>query len=184
MAKNSSSLLSVLKNLYSQLSQIAFGRTQLRLNTYKQHAKPQVDIASLLNKEIEDISSHAQEAGSNSVTHEIETTEHQEQVKTISHKDARVENTSGVESEFVKYVKQRHPTDVTQPHIGEELKASAWKHIHAAMRSAKSGNQESAKLHIDIASTAIEESGDYMSPEDYSDFVMKVESYFSEANKK
>ena len=184
--KNNRSLISVLKDLYSQLSQISLGMTQFRLNTYKRDVKPQSNISSLLHKQIEDISSQATARENNAATNakdvDIKAGD-KEQKKPPVHKDAKVENVTGVKNELVKYLKQRRPVNVTQPHMGENLKASAWEHINAAKRCAKSGNLEAAKLHTDIAGTALEEAGNYMSNEDYSSLVLDIEVYLSEPSK-
>jgi hypothetical protein len=183
MKNNDQSLLSTLKNLYSQLSQISLGYTQTRLNSFKHVSKSPSNITAILNKQIDDISSQVISESIDSVEDinepAVQSAEDGQSINEI-YKDTVVENVTGVESEFVKYLQQRKPPTITQPHLGENLKASAWQHIHTAIRHAKNGDIDAAKLHINIAGTALEEAGDYMCQEDYSELVLAIEGYFSE----
>ncbi|MCW8900985.1 MAG: hypothetical protein OQK75_00415 [Gammaproteobacteria bacterium] len=183
MQNNNQSLLSVLKNLYSKLSGISLAMMQVRLSSYKRDNYSQINITTVLHNQIDELSSRLS-------TERINTAEisdesdvlhiKQKNSKAASNHKMKVENITGIESEFVKYLKQRKPTAITQPHLGENLKTSAWQHIHSAIRHAKNGEVDTAKLHISIAGTALEEAGDYMSYEDYSALVLQVEIYFSE----
>ena len=180
MQNNNRSLLSILKGLYSQLSQISWGLTQLRINSYKRESKTPSNITTVLHKQIDDLSS---QVTSNNIESIDGTGVQSIKESTKISKGAKVENITGVESGFAKHIKQRRPPSITQPQMGENLKSSVWEHINAAIRSVKNGDIETAKLHTNIAGSALEEAGHYMSHDDYSELVLQIESYFSEHSK-
>lgn len=180
---NNQSLLSILKSLYSQLSRISLNITQFRINSYKCEIRTQLNITTVLHNQIEELSTRviAESINTEEIVGEpnvqnIEGSQNKAKV----HQDIKIENDSDVESEFAKHLQQRKPPSATQPHLGEHLKSSAWEHIHTAIRHAKNGDVDTAKLHVTIAGTALEEAGDYMSHEDYSELVLEIEVYFSE----
>ena len=186
MQNNNNSLLSILKSLYSQLSRISWDNTQVRLTSYKRAFKSQINITDVLNKQIEVLSSRTiTESGNTENVLDEPHVKHldRSKVKAENYEEMKVENDSHVESEFAKYLKQKKTSSVTQPHLGETLKSSAWEHIHKAIRHAKNGEVDTAKLHVTIAGTALEEAGDYMSHEDYTELVLQIEVYFSESFK-
>jgi hypothetical protein len=180
MAENDRSLLSILKGLYSQLSEISLGLTQVRMNTYKNEAKAPSNITTILHKQIDDLSAKAISENTRILGVPAVQSIEESYSKNKRTKEAKVENVSGVESEFAKHVKQRRPPSITQPQMGENLKSSVWEHIKAAIRHAKNGDVETAKLHTNIAGAALEEAGHYMGNDDYSKLVLQIESYFSE----
>ena len=186
---NNSTLLSILKGLYSQLGQILLVRTQTRIDSYQRNFKSDmtIDITTILNRQVDDLAARV-------VTERVEIIEVSEerheklpekntelhQIPYKNYPETKHENMSGVESEFANYLKQRKMTSVTQPHLGENLKASAWEHIHCAIRHAKNGALDTAKLHTSIAGTALEEAGDFMEHDDYVELICEVEQYFNE----
>lgn len=180
MPKNNHSLLSTLKNLYTQLSQISWGLTVGRINSYKRESKAPSNITAVLNKKIEDLSLSVMPESVDSLETMDELEVQNVEKDKIKTKESKVENLSGIESDFAKYLKQRKPVAITQPQLGDNLKSSAWQHIHTAIRHAKNGDIESAKLHTSIAGSALEEAGDYMSQEEYSALVLAIEDYFSD----
>lgn len=92
------------------------------------------------------------------------------------------ENTSGTETEFAKYLNERKHAVVSNPAIGQKLQDSIWEHVHSAIRYARQGDVATAKLHSKIAATALEESGHYLNNEEYSELVLKIKNYFSDAH--
>ena len=180
MAENERSLLSILKGLYSQISQISLGLTQGRLDSYKNDPNTSSSITNILQKRVDDLSSQATSEKKSIATEPVIQKTEENYIKNTNTKETKFENASGVESEFAKHIRQRHPPTVTQPQMGENLKARVWEHINAAIRSAKHGDAETAKLHTNIAGTALEEAGNFMSHDDYSELVLQIESYFAE----
>jgi len=182
MQNNNQSLLSILKRLYSQLSRISLNATQARTSLYKREVRPQLNITTVLNNQVEELSSRVI-AGSISTENIVNApnvpNSKGSQNKAINYQDIKIKDDSDGESEFAKHLQQRKPPSVTQPLLGERLKLSAWEHIHSAIRHAKNGDTDTAKLHVTIAGTALEEAGDYLSHEDYSELVHEIEVYFA-----
>lgn len=185
---NNPTLLSTLKNLFSQLNRLAIVFTQVRLSSLQRMFKPQdkLDVTSLLNKQVDDLAARA--AKDNIVAVKISLKEHQamlaqNNIQITDYQEIQVKNTSGIESEFAKYIKTRKYSYISHPHMGEDLKASAWEHIHTTIRHARNGAVDTAKLHASIAGSALEEAGHYMSIEDYTELVFEIEHYFTEAHK-
>lgn len=64
---------------------------------------------------------------------------------------------------------------VNQPHLGEKMRATTNDHINQALRLARSGNVQGAKLHTELAENAMKTASQYMSDEDFRAFKEKVE---------
>lgn len=181
---NNHTLLLTLKELYCQLSMVV---AQIRLRSYRFlfESKNTFDITSVLNKKVNDLAARALKEN---ICSEKNSNKKQQpgfahnKKQNINYK--KIENVSGIESEFAKHLKQRKSSSITQPHMGDKLKASAWEHIHSAIRFAKQGQVGKAKLHADIAGHALEEAGHYMNDEEYSELVYHIEHYFTESQKK
>ena len=186
MQNNNQNLLSVLKNLISQLNRLSFDITRIRLLSYRKifNSQIKIDMTSVLNKQVEELAARA-------VIQQIDFVEINEntgQLTTVIEQhtrieynnEAKLENVTGVESEFAKYLRQKKFSSVTQPHLGDALKASAWEHIHCAIRHARKGELDTAKVHTAIAGTALEEAGQFMNHKDYSELVCEIEVYFAE----
>ena len=65
-------------------------------------------------------------------------------------------------------------------YMGDKLKDSTWSHIHTALLQARQGDVSNAKLHADIANTALKEAANYMSEEDYKVLCAEVAKAFKE----
>lgn len=185
--KKNQTLLSLLKGFYTQLSHLSLDITQSRIKFFQRHSKPplKIDITTILNKQVDDLAAHV-------VTKPVEdmdiSDENSENQPLINHSDDKIprsnysetitENVDSVDSDFAKYLKQRKTGAITQPQMGENLKSSAWEHVHCAIRHAKNGAVDTAKLHASIAGTALEEAGNYMNNEEYSQLLFDIEKYF------
>jgi hypothetical protein len=77
---------------------------------------------------------------------------------------------AGFFKELSNWLKNRNSVPAVEPHIAEKLKASAEEHINKAISMAKQGKLEAAKLHADLAESAVRTAADYMSKDDYQDF--------------
>lgn len=189
---NNSILLSILKGLYKQLGQISLVITQIRIRSYQRMFKPDIpiNITTILDKQIDILAERA-------ITEHVEDIEIYEAVRvkisqenteykqTLSENvpEIKYKNVIGIESEFAKYLKQRKMTSVSQPHLGENLKASTWEHIHSAIRHARKGELYKAKLHTSFAGTALEEAGHFMNNDDYAELMFEIEHYINESHK-
>lgn len=79
--------------------------------------------------------------------------------------------------ELSKYFKARGNGSGLHPGVETKLEQSTWEHIHAAVRYARQGNTSSAKMHVNIASSACQELAHYMHEEQYRQFVVEIEQH-------
>ncbi len=79
-----------------------------------------------------------------------------------------------------KFFKINKTHDEQQSYVGDKLKNSTWTHIHAALRMTRQGDKSSAKLHADIANSALKEASHFMSVEEYKVFCEQVMDALSE----
>ena len=63
-----------------------------------------------------------------------------------------------------------------QPHISDQLQSKTMEHINIALILAAEGNRDGAKLHIDLANSAMHTASRFMNHEDYKAFEVKVET--------
>lgn len=63
-----------------------------------------------------------------------------------------------------------------EEHIAGKLQRSVWEHVHAAHRFARSGDGETAKLHADLATSAMKALSHYMPADECSDFLTEISS--------
>lgn len=74
-------------------------------------------------------------------------------------------------SEFFK--KNMSYSKLSSP-LEQKLKTTAWDHTHSAIRYAHMGDYTCAKLHADLANSAIHELGHYMDEKDFISFKQAV----------
>ncbi len=77
-------------------------------------------------------------------------------------------------SDLATWIKKRGGPPVMEPHIAEKLKNSAGQHINEALRLARQGKNEAAKLHAELAENAVKTAAHYMPENAYHDFKMYV----------
>lgn len=66
------------------------------------------------------------------------------------------------------------------PCMGDQLRESAWSHLHSALLYARQGDAGRAKLHADIAHQALKEAAHYLSEEDYETLSNQLEQALAE----
>lgn len=81
--------------------------------------------------------------------------------------------------ELAQYFKSRHNDSVLNAGVEEKLEHSTWEHIHAVVRCAKNGDDRSARMHADIASTACMELAHFMVEEQYIEFMGDIDNYLN-----
>jgi len=178
-------LLSVLKELYGKLS-VLLREMRIASYHYLVNTNNTFDIVSVLNRQIDGYSVQDKKEHSENILPKDK--EILSRV-TVDNSEIKAGNESSdrpqikVESEFEKHLKNKKPSSITEPRMGETLKASVWEHVHTAIRYIKKGEIEKAKLHTNIAGHALEEAGHFMSDADYADMVYEVEHYFAESKK-
>ncbi len=77
-------------------------------------------------------------------------------------------------NDLATWIKKRGGLPVMEPHIAEKLKNSARQHINEALRLARQGKNEAAKVHAELAENAVKTAAHYMSEDAYHDFKMYV----------
>ena len=82
---------------------------------------------------------------------------------------------NGLSLYFKKQKTQEH-----DPEMSEKLQKCVWDHVHTAHRSARSGDENTAKLHAGIATNAMKTLSHYMPEEEYTDFCTDVHNQLDE----
>ena len=178
-------LLKTLKELYNQLGALM---TKIRFRSYRTVIKSDstFNITSILNNQVEKLASESVITTPHIEPNEIIMQQPKGSLSKLTIKDQsdmEHKNVSGAESDFAKHLKLSKSSAVNHSYMGDKLKESAWEHIHSAIRFAKQGQVDKAKVHADIAGHAIEEAGHYLNHEEYSALVNRIEDYFTNSKK-
>ncbi len=96
----------------------------------------------------------------------------------LPHNDnkARVFTTEDV-GDLSKHFREHRNESGLSSGIVEKLEHSTWQHINAAIRYAKKGEHQNAKIHADIANSACKELAHFMYEEQYKDFIVEIENH-------
>lgn len=78
-------------------------------------------------------------------------------------------------SELGKYYQRKLRVEV-HPHMGEQMQHNTMDHINLALHLARKGDQAGAKLHIELAESAMHTAGRFLSQDEYNVFETKVEN--------
>jgi len=176
-------LLASLQNLYSKIAMVFL---QIRIASYHKvvETNQSFDITDVLDKQVDDLAARAVKVENHSRT--VLDNEHQQDSSQHNSEEIKIESEEkpvSTESEFAKHLKHRNTSSVNQPYLGEKLTASTWEHIHSAVRYARQGDADTAKLHTEIAGQALEEAGHYLNDKEYSELVLQIEHYFMDSQK-
>jgi len=179
------SLFVRLQYLYRKIS-IVIMRVRMRSFRPFHESNNTFDITSLLHQQINTLAdsldkNNTHPATVNEKSQRSELTLNKVDIK--KYQSSKIENVSGVESEFAKYLKQKKSSAMSHPYLGDKLKESAWEHIHCTIRYARQGNVETARLHAGIAGQALEEAAHYLKDEEYSELVFQIEECFIKSKK-
>lgn len=176
-----SSLIQSLQKLYSRMALFVLNyRTGHGKHRSVRHYNG--DIASPLYEYIDRIVSHAQtrnEPGENNVTR-FPTKESGATALRQSDSATSETSVSTMSSELADYFKDRKSTTLLIPEVGKKLKNSTWKHLHEAIRYGRIGEIKNAKLHADLANGTLKEALQYMSREEFKEFLDEIEKKFDE----
>ncbi|MBT8439763.1 MAG: hypothetical protein HKP55_07055 [Gammaproteobacteria bacterium] len=77
-------------------------------------------------------------------------------------------------SELGKYY-QRKVRVETHPHMSEQMQRNTIDHINTALHLARKRDQSGARLHIELAESAMHTAGRFMSHDEYQAFELKIE---------
>lgn len=95
----------------------------------------------------------------------------------MQHKNATSPNAESsiiVDSALSDFFKKNMSYSELSSPLEQKLKTTAWDHTHSAIRYAHMGDYTCAKLHADLASSAIHELGHYMDEADFISFKQAV----------
>ena len=82
-------------------------------------------------------------------------------------------------SELSRYFKARNNGTELHPGITERLEHSTWEHLYSALRYARKGDKNNARIHVNIASSACKELAHYMPDKQYQGFVREIEQHLA-----
>jgi len=77
-------------------------------------------------------------------------------------------------SELGKYYQKKVRVE-THPHMSEQMQRNTIDHINTALHLARKGDQAGARLHIELAESAMHTAGRFMSHDEYQQFEVKIE---------
>ena len=78
------------------------------------------------------------------------------------------------ESELSQYYHRKAVRVEMHPHMGEQMQHNTMDHINSALHLARKGDLQGARLHIELAESAMHMGGRYMSHDEYAVFENKV----------
>ena len=182
----SHSLFARLQYLYRKISIVI---ARVRMGSYRPflETKNTFDMTTLLHQQIDSIvfSSIKNNVPPANTGKEVQCSELSfTKVDNENYQDSEIDGVSSIESEFVKYLKQKKSSSLTHPYMGDKLKKSAWEHIHCTIRHARQGDMAMAKLHADIAGHALEEAAHFLKDEEYSELIFEIEESFDKSKNK
>ena len=162
-------LFSILEHLYTHIMQVL---VQMRLDSYRRADSSEGVIADFIKY----INRMPPLANDDSNTHyDIPAvpparTGYQHKYPPYHKTGSFPAESNSLRDAFIK----RNEQSVLRDRLGRKLKISTWEHIHTSIRYARKGNRQSAKLHADIAASAIKEAAHYMPKEEYQTFIAEV----------
>ncbi len=176
--KDNHSLLAILKDYYAKLAVVI---VKMRMHSYHLFSKKnrKFNIRSLLANQVDELASTIAKEENCQDNSTLECEQHSD----IIDNKKSFNNISDTETDFSKYLKNRRQSLFINHSLGNKLIATVWEQIHAAVRYAKQGDVNTARLHSDIAGNALEEASHYLSHEDYSDLIFQIEQYFIDSKK-
>lgn len=175
-------LLHALQRLYSRIASLVLYK---RMGSYRKEAGTVAghDLTALLSDHIDRVAASRRASGQKTQP-QVSAQQDQTATQTLSpgrhHSGHQVSIVSRTLNGLGRHFKSRRTESVVDPELSKKLKMSTWTHIHTALRLARQGEERTAKLHLDIASHALEEAAHYMSREEYLAFTVEVEEKLGE----
>ena len=175
------SLIQALQNLYSRMVLFALYYRNGH-GIHRAVRRHDGDITSPLYNYIDRIAIKAQPRGKPD-EHKFVKTSAVGQEASTSHRsdDVRAGVTSRSKPRaLVGYFEGRKIATLLIPKIGNKLKNSTWEHLHEAIRFGRMGEIKNAKLHADLANGTLKEALQYMSREEFEEFLGEIENKFND----
>ncbi len=132
--------------------------------------KSQMDILARLREKIESLSE------SDDKDHLQQPTKHEPSFHSNEYYDYPGKKSDSLGSQYHNGVDAK-----MYPHVSEQMQRSAMDHITMSFYSARKGDIFGAKLHIDLAESAIHIAGGFMSKEEYDCFEKNMEKKIESA---
>lgn len=177
-----SSLILAIEQLYMRLATILLHRRMLAYRKSPDHAHISgYDINSFLLIRLDEVAQHDEDDSEMTTKMDCSLLDRPSTKTTIDEayydSSRHVVNRENIK-ELSNYFKERSNGANLHPAIAVKLEHSTWGHIHEAIRCTHCNDQRCAKMHVNIASHAAKELSHYMDPEEYKDFIVKIEEYF------
>jgi hypothetical protein len=169
-SQESTNLLETLKQLYSRIMGLhAEARARSSLN--RGNTGSSQDIVSPLSITIDKLAARAlynPAVTPNSQNPELENHPH-------DHASISRESSSRTElGDLSVHLKNSHRYSGVSLNTGDKLMQSTWEHFHAAIRLARQGDVDAARLHVELTNNALKEAAHYLSEPVYSRFSKDV----------
>ncbi|KPK40345.1 MAG: hypothetical protein AMJ69_02625 [Gammaproteobacteria bacterium SG8_47] len=179
--RDDNALLEALQRLYSQLVSLVLGQRMSYASKERGGATPH-DIGRSLTEYVEQVSrtSTKQRKPAPEGAHPGP-----QAAKPISPSEAhRIDIpqalTTTPSDGLSRHFKATRTGSALQPHVGDQLKKRVWDHIHEAVRIAHDGDAKTAKLHVEIANSALKEAAQHLPEDDYNAFAADVAAKIQE----
>lgn len=161
---------SLLRSLHKLYSKVGFLHLQKRLQRHRRGPQgiKQYDISELLGKHVDRLTSCASSDTC------CDLSQHQQKNRTGKSSARKFTlASSAVVDMRNSFRKDRHLSGRAAS-LGDTLKKSAWTHMHAALRLAKQGQLNSARIHANIANQAVKEVAHFMPEVEYEEFSTEI----------
>lgn len=168
---STSSLLKRLQELYSKVVLLIFKK---RIDSYRNsiHIDDRTGFHRTLSAQIDKVATVDNEKGpGNTSNHPITDNNSTE----IDKKRHSIKLLYKIWNSLGSYFRRSPRGTTYHQNMGERLKESVWDHSHAALRLARQGKLEQARLHVDIANNALMEVGHYMDESEFKAFSTEVQ---------
>ncbi|MEL0587008.1 MAG: hypothetical protein AAES65_19330 [Candidatus Thiodiazotropha sp. (ex. Lucinoma kazani)] len=167
-----SKLLQVIMNLYYRIAELVLRQ---RIDTYhdKKGSSNNHDISIPLNEHIEELANKANEANpkdsDKSDAAALETADNK-----AAHRPLKINILQKGWNGLVNLFTKRRSNVVVQPHLSKKMQRSVHQHLNAALRHARNGDTENAKLHADLTSNALNVLSNYMPENEFVQFKQQI----------
>lgn len=175
------SLIQTLQRLYSRMVLFALNYRNGD-GKYRSVRRHDGDVASPLYEYIDRIANKAQTRGGSGENKTEKPSANGPEVNTFRQSDGAAVDASVSKKPraLAGYFEGQKTATLLIPEIGKKLKNSTWEHLHEAIRFGRMGDIKNAKLHADLANGTLKEALQYMSRDDFKEFLGEIERKFDD----
>ena len=167
-------LIQALQRLYNRMALFAY-HYRSGLGKHRAVRRHDGDIVSPLHDYIDRISNSAK---SGIELEKIETAENHavgpEARASRADEDTAVARDRQKTRALARYFIGNNVATMLVPEIGKKLKNRTWEHLHEAIRFGRAGDIKNAKLHADLANGTLKEAVQYMSRQEFEEFLGEI----------